>query len=298
MSASGIITSATDVLASISAASREYTVQWTDTGTVPSSFRWLEFLAPSTVAQSVRATSASALSVGVARRITSGASTINTTSVQTLINDTSQFLQWPPDPAVDNWRVLDPLGINLAWSRTALFSYNFGAHFANGPGAAATLNPFFPEGWHLRWQTWQVPTITSLTPSVGLTAGGASVQIDGTEYYQSSSTITPHVRQVLFDGVAATITSSSPTRITVDTPAHAAGVVDVSVIITYDDGASETVTSPFTYRGPETITGSGGIQASGSPQILAYGSGAPPELHLNQWGLLQFVMEYTLEETL
>lgn len=79
-----------------------------------------------------------------------------------------------------------------------------------------------------------------------------------------------------------------------------------SVIVTWDFPAP-TIT---------TITGSGGVQASGTAgtgmgmvgsggmevasdqRVIAAGAGVPPELHGNQWGLLQFVIQSRLEEKL
>lgn len=46
------------------------------------------------------------------------------------------------------------------------------------------------------------------------------------------------------------------------------------------------------------ISGSGGVELSGDQHIIAAGAGVPPELHGNQWGLLQFVMQSRLEEKL
>lgn len=47
-----------------------------------------------------------------------------------------------------------------------------------------------------------------------------------------------------------------------------------------------------------SIAGSGGLSLTGDQPLLAAGAGAPPELHGNQWGLLQFVMRSRLEDRL
>jgi hypothetical protein len=67
-----------------------------------------------------------------------------------------------------------------------------------------------------------VPTLSSLTPSSGPTAGGTSVTITGTGFTAGST--------VSFGGTPApTVTVNSATSITVVTPPHAAGAVDVTV---------------------------------------------------------------------
>lgn len=47
-----------------------------------------------------------------------------------------------------------------------------------------------------------------------------------------------------------------------------------------------------------SITGSGGVITSGNLPGIGAGAGVPPELHGNQWGLLQFVMRARLEDKL
>ncbi len=67
-----------------------------------------------------------------------------------------------------------------------------------------------------------VPTFTSITPDNGDIAGGTSVTIAGTGFVSGAT--------VKFDGINATsISVASSTSITCVTPAHAAGVVQVSI---------------------------------------------------------------------
>lgn len=72
---------------------------------------------------------------------------------------------------------------------------------------------------------WQViadpPTISSVSPSSGLTTGGTNVTIDGTNL--------DYLGSVTFGGANATVLSDSPTSITVTTPPGSAGPVDVVV---------------------------------------------------------------------
>jgi IPT/TIG domain len=87
------------------------------------------------------------------------------------------------------------------------------------------------------------PTMTSLSPTSGPTAGGTSVTIDGTNLGGASS--------VTFGGAAATITANTATQVTVTAPAGSAG--PVSVVVT-TVGGSATLTNGYTYVEAPTIT--------------------------------------------
>ena len=77
-----------------------------------------------------------------------------------------------------------------------------------------------------------------VAPGSGPTTGGTNVTITGTGF-QVGSTVT-------FGGVAGTVTGGSgSTQLSVTTPAHAAGQVDVAV--TNPDGQSATAQNGFTY---------------------------------------------------
>ena len=65
------------------------------------------------------------------------------------------------------------------------------------------------------------PTITSISPDSGLTMGGTSVVITGTNFVD--------IQSVLFDGYVAVYTVDSPTQITAISPAHSQGIVTISV---------------------------------------------------------------------
>jgi hypothetical protein len=82
------------------------------------------------------------------------------------------------------------------------------------------------------------PTVTSITPSTGSTAGGTAVTIKGTKFASGTT--------VSFGGTAATnVMIVSSTSITATTPAHAAGAVTVTV--TNSNGVSGSLTNGFTY---------------------------------------------------
>jgi len=80
------------------------------------------------------------------------------------------------------------------------------------------------------------PVVTSLSVTSGTTLGGTSITITGTSLTGATS--------VTFGGVAGTGLTSSATQITVTTPAHVAGVVDV--VITATAGIT-TLTGGYTY---------------------------------------------------
>jgi hypothetical protein len=86
------------------------------------------------------------------------------------------------------------------------------------------------------------PTITSVNPARGTTAGGTSVTIPGTGFQQNAT--------VTFGGAAATnvTVSSDGAQITATTPAHAAGKVDV--VVNNPDGQRVTLTNGFEYVVP------------------------------------------------
>lgn len=98
-----------------------------------------------------------------------------------------------------------------------------------------------------------LPTITSLAPTSGTTAGGNPVVITGTNFN------TPTVTVVDFGGNAATFTVDSDTRITATAPAHAAGAVTVTV--TNADGSA---TSTYTYTAGLTLAPGSGTSAGGT----------------------------------
>ena len=81
------------------------------------------------------------------------------------------------------------------------------------------------------------PTITSISPVTGSNAGGTTVTLTGSNFSGATS--------VRFGGVAGTdMVIVSSTSITVKTPAHALGAVDVSVI---NSLGSASLTNVYTY---------------------------------------------------
>lgn len=116
------------------------------------------------------------------------------------------------------------------------------------------------------------PTITSLTPASGTTAGGTQVVITGTGFTGASA--------VIFGGTAAAgFTVDSATQITATTPAHSAGAADV-VVTTAAGSATQaggfTFTAPGPFPGPEPSPGpAGGTEAAGSSAPSGAGALVP-----------------------
>ncbi|RKU09412.1 hypothetical protein C6502_12900 [Candidatus Poribacteria bacterium] len=90
------------------------------------------------------------------------------------------------------------------------------------------------------------PTLTRVEPNNDMVSGGANVRIIG-ENFQDGATVT-------IDGRAASnVIFVSPTELTVEVPAGAAG--SVNVVVTNPDGKSGTLTGGFTYiEPPPTLT--------------------------------------------
>jgi IPT/TIG domain/Dockerin type I domain len=87
------------------------------------------------------------------------------------------------------------------------------------------------------------PAITNINPTSGSAVGSQSVTITGTNLSGATS--------VTFGGTAGAITANTATSITVTTPAHAAGAVDVVVTTA---GGSATSTGGYTFVAAPTIT--------------------------------------------
>src|SRR5439155_788475 len=89
------------------------------------------------------------------------------------------------------------------------------------------------------------PTLSSVAPTSGSTAGGTALTLTGTNF-ASGATVT-------LGGTAATaVTVVSATTITATTPAHAAGAVNV--VVTNPDTQSATLANGFLYVGPTAPT--------------------------------------------
>ncbi len=115
------------------------------------------------------------------------------------------------------------------------------AHAAGTVDVVVT-NPDLQSGTLASGYTYAAaPTVASVSPASGPAAGGTAVTITGTNFVAGAT--------VSFGGAAATnVSVASATSITADTPAHAAGPVDV--VVTNPDLQSGTLASGYTYQEP------------------------------------------------
>jgi hypothetical protein len=102
-----------------------------------------------------------------------------------------------------------------------------------------------------------IPTVSSIAPNSGPTAGGTAVTITGTNFATGAT--------VTFGATAATnVVVVSATQITATTPAGSAGAVTVIVTL---NGHSGSLTNGFTYNPPPTMTSvspNSGLTAGGT----------------------------------
>lgn len=136
---------------------------------------------------------------------------------------------------------------------------------APGPVNVVVTNPDSQSATLVNGFTYVTlaPTITSINPTNGSTVGGTSVTITGTNFVSGAT--------VKFDTTLASgVTVVSPTSVAATTPAHAPGIV--SVTVTNSDGQSAIRNSAFTYSStapvvsftatPSTITAGGSTTLS------------------------------------
>ena len=118
---------------------------------------------------------------------------------------------------------------------------------AGSNSATATLTASGP--WVMQMATFAavtgpVPTVSSVSPNTGSTAGGTSVTITGTNFATGAT--------VTFGSAAATsVVVVNSTTITATTPAGSAGAVSVTVTV---GGQSGSLASGFTYVAPPTLS--------------------------------------------
>ena len=95
------------------------------------------------------------------------------------------------------------------------------------------------------------PAVTSVLPSVGSAAGGATIKIVGTGFRPGMI--------AMFDGIKVTgrfdSRDTSFTTFYSETPAHAVGAVDLTVI--NPDGQSYRVEAGYTYASPDSFDPNG-----------------------------------------
>ena len=104
------------------------------------------------------------------------------------------------------------------------------------------------------------PTVTNLAPPGGTTSGGTTVVISGHDFENGLS--------VTLGGVAANVVQVQPNRVTITTPLHARGSVDV--VVTNPDMQAGTLTDGFEFRRPvvTAISPATSIFAGGIPATI------------------------------
>lgn len=121
------------------------------------------------------------------------------------------------------------------------------------------------------------PTVTSVTPAQGPTAGGTAVTVKGADFVAGAT--------VTFGGVAGTdVMVTTTDTITVVTPAHAAGFVDV--VVTHPDGQFSTLTSGFRYISAPTLASVDPTSgpATGGTKVTLTGTDLQPGLTVSFGG--------------
>lgn len=131
------------------------------------------------------------------------------------------------------------VSITVSSATPGSYSYTSGTVSASGPTPASGSTATTPTPLTV---TAPAPTVTSVAPTTGPAAGGTSVIITGTAF-----TGTMGAGGVRFGATnATTYTVNSDTQITAVAPAHAAGIIDVTVVA--PGGTSATsVADRFTY---------------------------------------------------
>ena len=115
-------------------------------------------------------------------------------------------------------------------------------YLTSSPGSLKNDNTILPKSSGSGGTTNPAPTVSSVSPTSGPTAGGTSITITGTGFLANAT--------VSVGGTAASsVAVVNSTTITALTPAHAAGAVDV--VVTNTDTQTGTKTGGFTYTAPQ-----------------------------------------------
>ncbi len=155
------------------------------------------------------------------------------------------------------------LDIGLVYEVYTEFDQSTGTSLAGQtwamPGAQGYT--LFSSNTRFEIEVVAAPTVTSIAPTSGATAGGTSVTITGTNLSSATG--------VTIGGVAATsLSANTATSITCVTPAGTAGTA--SVVVTTPGGAN-IANSLFTYLAAPTVTAispASGSTAGGTTVIL------------------------------
>lgn len=106
-----------------------------------------------------------------------------------------------------------------------------------------------------------LPALTSVSPGSGTTLGGTTVTLTGVNLTGTTA--------VKFDSVSATnISVVNDTTVTADTPAHAAGIVDVSVTTSYGSFNRTNAYTYFVFPTVTSVSPTTGATAGGTGFVL------------------------------
>lgn len=149
-------------------------------------------------------------------------------------------------------------GTSLAYTGTTSVTVTTPAHAA-GPVDVTVPNPDGDSTTKTDGFTYlAAPVLTDVSPAIGPAVGGTVVTITGSHFTPTAT--------VKFGSDTALVTGrTADTGITIVTPAHAAGSVDVTV--TNPDGQVARATGAFTYVGAPSLTAvspDGGSPAGGT----------------------------------
>jgi IPT/TIG domain-containing protein len=130
---------------------------------------------------------------------------------------------------------------------------------AAGPVEVVLVNPdgrlaALPGGFTYLAPPPAAPALSQVSPATGTTLGGEPVSLTGTGF-EAGATVT-------FGGVPATVDAVTATAISVTTPVHPAGVVEVVVV--NPGGQAATLAASFTFVAPEPLVLTSVLPASGS----------------------------------
>jgi RHS repeat-associated protein len=118
----------------------------------------------------------------------------------------------------------------------------------------------------------QPPTMSAVQPAKGMTAGGTSVTVTGTNFVPGQTSVT-------IGGAVATVVSVSSNSLTAVTPANVAGAADVAV--TTPTG-SATLPRAFTYFAPPVITSFAPSAGSAGTVVTITGQNFDPDVSGDQ----------------
>jgi VCBS repeat protein/IPT/TIG domain-containing protein len=142
------------------------------------------------------------------------------------------------------------VGSSLAFVIGNQITNNFATgHFSialgdfNGDGSLDIVGADSLSGVLLVLSASTCPTISTIIPNSGFATGGQTVMVNGN--------LLAGAKRVTFGGTAAAIAGNTPNSITVTTPAHSAGPVNVVV---NSAGGTTTVTNGFTFFGIPSVT--------------------------------------------